>query len=173
MPRPAPPRPLGRRARHKAELRARILRAALDLFARQGFFDTTIEQITEAADVGKGTFFNYFPTKGHALAGFGEMQVARVEAALAEGRTSRKPLRQILRQLAHSLTEEPGRSQDLVRNLMVANLSSAPVRQLFRRKLARGRRRLTLLLRYGQQRGELRRDRPPAEVARVFQQLFL
>jgi hypothetical protein len=56
---------------------------------------------------------------------------------------------------------------------MVANLSSAPVRQLFRRNLARGRRRLALLLRYGQQRGELRRDRPPAEVARAFQQLFM
>lgn len=171
--RPGSARPPGRRARRKTELRARILRAALDLFARQGFFDTTIEQITEAADVGKGTFFNYFPTKEHALAGFGEMQVARVEAALAKARGSRKPVRQILRQLAHSLTEEPGRSQDLVRNLMVANLSSDPVRQLFRHNLARGRRRLGRLLSYGQQRGEIRRDRPPAELARAFQQLFM
>ena len=70
---PAPPAaPGGRRARRKAELRERILRAALDIIARQGFFATTVEQITEAADVGKGTFFNYFPSKEHALAGFGQ-----------------------------------------------------------------------------------------------------
>ncbi|HSC78681.1 MAG TPA: TetR family transcriptional regulator, partial [Candidatus Acidoferrales bacterium] len=79
----APP-PAGRRARRKAELRQRILAAAFELFARQGFFATTVEQITEAADVAKGTFFNYFPTKEHVLGGFGDMQLARIEAALAE-----------------------------------------------------------------------------------------
>jgi AcrR family transcriptional regulator len=168
---PTPPR--GRRARHKAELRSRILRAALDLFARQGFFATTVEQITEAADVGKGTFFNYFPSKEHVLSGFGEFQVARVEAALAAVRAGREPIREVLRRLIHALAEEPGRSQALVRSLLVANLSSEPVRQVFRGNLGRGRRRLAQLFALGQQRGEIRRDRKPAELARLFQQIFL
>lgn len=163
----------GRRARHKAELRSRILRAALDLFARQGFFATTVEQITEAADVGKGTFFNYFPSKEHVLSGFGEFQVARVEAALAAARAGREPMREVLRQLIHALAEEPGRSQALVRSLLVANLSSEPVRQVFRGNLARGRRRLAQLFALGQQQGEIRRDRKPAELARLFQQILL
>ncbi len=161
---------LGRRARRKAELRARILRAALDLFARQGFFDTTIEQITEAADVGKGTFFNYFPTKEHVLGGFGQMQVAKVEAAVAEAHASQGPVKETLRRLTYSLAEEPGRSQALLRSLLLANLSSEPVRQLFRRNLARGRRRLTKLIDYGQRRGEIRKDIKAADMARIFQQ---
>jgi AcrR family transcriptional regulator len=37
------------------------------LFVRRGFEAVTVEQIAEAADVGKGTFFNYFPTKTHVL----------------------------------------------------------------------------------------------------------
>ena len=40
------------------------LRLALALFRDQGYEATTIEQITERADVAKGTFFNYFPSKG-------------------------------------------------------------------------------------------------------------
>ena len=53
----------GRRERHKAEIRDRLVRAAIKLFGTRGFTDTTVEDITEAADVAKGTFFNYFSTK--------------------------------------------------------------------------------------------------------------
>ena len=170
---PAPAPSLGRRTRHKAELRSRLLRAALDLFARQGFAATTVEQITEAADVGKGTFFNYFPSKEQVLTGFGQLQVGRIEAALALARAGQEPMREVLRRLTYALAEEPGRSQALVRSLLVANLSSEPVRQVFRGNLARGRRRLAQLFAHGQRRGEIRRDRKPAELARLFQQMFL
>ncbi|MBI3002561.1 MAG: TetR family transcriptional regulator [candidate division NC10 bacterium] len=162
----------GRRARRRAETRARILRAALGLFARQGVFATTVEQITEAADVGKGTFFNYFPSKEHVLAGFGEMQLAKVQAAVAAPRAGEVPVRDALRRLMSALAEEPGRSPTLVRSLLVANLSREPVRQMMRRNLGRGRRLLARLLAYGQDRGEVRRDRDPAELARLFQQAF-
>lgn len=162
----------GRRARRHAEIRARILRAALDLFARQGFFATTVEQITEAADVGKGTFFNYFPTKEHALAGFGQLQLSKVEAAVEAAQSHGGPVRAVLHRLVHALAEEPTRSPTLVRSLIIANLSSEPVRQLMRRNLARGRRLLAQLLVQAQERGELRRDLKPIELARLFQQMF-
>ncbi len=165
--------PVGRRARRHAEIRGRIVRAALDRFARQGFFSTTVEQITEAADVGKGTFFNYFPTKEHVAAGFGELQVDKVRAALGAVRKGEKAVREVLHRLVHALAEEPGSSPNLVRSLLVANLSSEAVRELMRRNLGRGRRLLAQLVAHGQRRGELRGDRKPAEVARLFQQTFL
>ena len=164
--------PQGRRARRRAETRTRILRAAWGLFARQGFFATTVEQITEAADVGKGTFFNYFPSKEHVLAGFGEMQVGKIRAALEDYRRQPRPIREVLQRLVYALAEEPGRSPALVRSLLVANLSSEPVRQLWRRNLERGRRALAQLLAEGQRRGELRRDRKPLELCRHFQQTY-
>ena len=169
----APTVPGGRRARRKAELRERILRAALDIIARQGFFATTVEQITEAADVGKGTFFNYFPSKEHALAGFGEMQVARVRAAHAEAQAGQRPARDILERLLMRLAEEPGRSQALVRSMMVANLSSEAVRHLFRRNLGRGRRLLAEIIAYGQDRGEIESHHTPIDLARALQQMFM
>jgi AcrR family transcriptional regulator len=164
--------PTSRRARRRAETRARILRAALDLFARQGFFATTVEQITEAADVGKGTFFNYFPSKEHALAGFGEIQVSKVQVALAEIRQGAGPLRAVLRRLAHALAEEPGRSPSLVRGLLAAHSSSESFLKVMRHNLVRGRRVLARVVAEGQRRGEIRLDIKPAELAGLFQQTF-
>ncbi|HEV8383818.1 MAG TPA: helix-turn-helix domain-containing protein, partial [Candidatus Acidoferrales bacterium] len=64
----------GRRERRRAETREKIFRAALGLYAARGLGAVTVEDITEAADVGKGTFFNYFPSKEHVFEAFGEMQ---------------------------------------------------------------------------------------------------
>ena len=57
----------GRRARKKAEVHARLRESALRLMVEHGYEAVTVEQITGAADVAKGTFFNYYPSKGHVL----------------------------------------------------------------------------------------------------------
>ncbi len=77
---------MGRRQRRAAETRVRLFRCALQLFAERGFPNVTVEDITEAADVGKGTFFNYFESKDHVLGVMAEIQLGKVReaAALAE-----------------------------------------------------------------------------------------
>lgn len=54
---------LSRRERKKKETHEKIFSNAMQLFRSQGFSATSVEQITQQADVGKGTFYNYFPTK--------------------------------------------------------------------------------------------------------------
>jgi AcrR family transcriptional regulator len=54
---------LGLRERKKQRTRAAIQREAMRLFLKQGYEQTTIEQIAEAADISPSTFFNYFPSK--------------------------------------------------------------------------------------------------------------
>ncbi|MDP4126372.1 MAG: TetR/AcrR family transcriptional regulator [Bacillota bacterium] len=54
---------LSRRERKKQETREKIFSNAMQLFRLQGFNATSVEQITQHADVGKGTFYNYFSTK--------------------------------------------------------------------------------------------------------------
>jgi AcrR family transcriptional regulator len=51
------------RDRKAKETRARIARTALELFISQGYTETTLDQIAEAADVGRRTIFDHFPSK--------------------------------------------------------------------------------------------------------------
>jgi AcrR family transcriptional regulator len=51
------------RERKKAKTRALIRQQARRLFREQGYSETTVEQIAEAAEVSPSTFFRYFPTK--------------------------------------------------------------------------------------------------------------
>ncbi len=68
---PAHPRPLdgpvaptvGLRERKKQKTKEAIQRVALRLFLKQGYDETTIEQIAAAVEISPSTFFNYFPTK--------------------------------------------------------------------------------------------------------------
>jgi AcrR family transcriptional regulator len=70
-----------RRERKKAATRARIIEEATALFRRNGYQGTTIEDITEAADVAPRTFYSYFDAKVDvALAQFEEWAAHQVEA---------------------------------------------------------------------------------------------
>jgi len=57
----------GRRDRKKNETRQALRDAAHRLFAEKGFSQTTIDDIAEAADVSRRTFFRYFDSKDDLL----------------------------------------------------------------------------------------------------------
>jgi AcrR family transcriptional regulator len=160
----------GRRERRTVETRERLFRAALDLFARKGFTETTVEDITEAADVGKGTFFNYFPSKDHILLAFGEMQLAKLECAVAEAHRSGEPMPQFLRSLGVRMTQEPTRHPGIIRTLLQAYLSTTPVRAAMLDLQRRVHDLHAEIVLIGQERGEIRKDLPASEIAHVFRQ---
>ncbi|QAA76162.1 MAG: Transcriptional regulator, AcrR family [Candidatus Bipolaricaulis sibiricus] len=65
-------------------VRARLLRAGRELFARYGLKKTTVEELAQAAGVAKGTFYLFFPSK-EAL--YGQVlldEVPRLVARLVE-----------------------------------------------------------------------------------------
>jgi AcrR family transcriptional regulator len=64
---PEPDNALTLRERKKIRTRLAVRRAALRLFAEQGYADTTIEQIADAADVSPRTFYRYFGVKESVL----------------------------------------------------------------------------------------------------------
>jgi AcrR family transcriptional regulator len=162
--------PSDRRTRRSTEVRERLFRAALSLFAKKGYSETTVEDITNAADVGKGTFFNYFPSKDHILLAFGEMQYGKLQAAVEEARLTSTPMPIFLRSLGQRMTEEPTRNPAILRALLLAYLSSTPVREAM---LDLQKRVLALhseMIQLGQERGEIRDDLAPLEIAQVFRQ---
>jgi AcrR family transcriptional regulator len=56
-----------RRERKKQQTKRLLMDTAITLFGEQGYEQTTVAQIAEAADVSTKTFFNYFPSKEDVL----------------------------------------------------------------------------------------------------------
>ena len=59
--------PPGRRQAHKMRTQRALQRAALELFAKNGYDTTTTDEVAERAGVSPRTFFRYFPTKESVL----------------------------------------------------------------------------------------------------------
>jgi AcrR family transcriptional regulator len=163
---------MGRRERRAAQTRLKLFRCALQLFAARGFSNVTVEDITEAADVGKGTFFNYFASKDHVLSVMAEIQLGKVREALQAAEDGKRSIRFVVRDLFAKVSEEPGRSPELARALLTAFLSSS-IKELLRQNMASGRRMAGRIFELGQQRGEIDPKLKTEHVALHLQQSFL
>ncbi|PDT01192.1 TetR family transcriptional regulator [Rhizobium chutanense] len=73
----------GRRERKRRQTRERIEQAAMTLFLQRGFEATTVEDITEAADVSKRSFFDYFPSKEEVVFAWQDSFADRLMAEIA------------------------------------------------------------------------------------------
>jgi AcrR family transcriptional regulator len=146
----------GRRERRAAETRRRLFRCALQLIAERGFPNVTVEDITEAADVGKGTFFNYFATKDHVLGVMAEIQLGKVNEAVSLAGQDKQTIHSVLHRLMLRLAEEPGRSPDLARALISSFLTNKSVREMIvGRMMEGGHKMIAEVVAAGQKRGEI------------------
>ena len=158
----------GRRARRRRETHSRIFDAALRLFAERGYANTPVEEITEAADVAKGTFFNYFPTKEAILEALAERQLGVIKTAEERARQA-ATVRPVLLEMIHGLAERPSRSQLLLRSLMGVAMTHNSLSNFLGRALEGGRGHVAAIMQRGQELGELRSDVSPVELARIVQ----
>jgi AcrR family transcriptional regulator len=69
--------------RRKRRTRERLLAAALDLVAERGIDAVAINEITEAADVGVGSFYNHFESKDALYRALVDELLGRYGAAVA------------------------------------------------------------------------------------------
>jgi AcrR family transcriptional regulator len=162
-----------RRERRRAETRERIVRAALRLFSERGVSATTIEDITNAADVGKGTFFNYFPSKEDILAHLCQLQMGRIREFVAQAARSSESMERVLYQLAMLVTEEFREGPALIQSILASLFSSESSRKQMAEDFETDRSILAELMSARQQRGELRDDFSPIELATQFQWALL
>jgi TetR/AcrR family fatty acid metabolism transcriptional regulator len=79
----------------------RILRAAVKVFAEQGFFQSTIAQIAKAAGVADGTIYLYFKNKDDILVQFYQYKTSQIfehfREAVRKPKTAEEKLRCLIR----------------------------------------------------------------------------
>jgi AcrR family transcriptional regulator len=99
----------GRRARKKLETRAALNRAAVRLFASQGYEQTSVDDLCREADVSLRTFFRYFDGKEDVLFAR-EMDIEPFLTALRARPADEPPLSAF----ANAYLEQPRLSADAV-----------------------------------------------------------
>jgi AcrR family transcriptional regulator len=146
--------------------RARILKAAREIFFRDGFADTNLDEVASRAEVGKGTLYRHFESKAElyvaVLAAGGAVFDDGMRAACEQGATSLERLRSIGRFYRRYWSEHPEyffifsavHFQDFIGQLPSALVGE--VRGIWERPL----RRLEQVIADGVRRGELRRCDP-------------
>jgi TetR/AcrR family transcriptional regulator, fatty acid metabolism regulator protein len=82
---PAKRKPKGTRAdKPQPDKREKILRAAVKVFARKGFYATRVSEIAKAAGVADGTIYLYFENKDDVLISVFEDRITKLLAVLRE-----------------------------------------------------------------------------------------
>ena len=76
-----------------------VTRAAVELFASQGYANTSVQQVVEAAGVTKGALYHYFQSKDDLLFGIYErllsLQTERLTTIVARGEPTAETLRAV------------------------------------------------------------------------------
>lgn len=166
---------MGRRERKKILSRQAILEAAVREFSQKGFRETSVADIMNAADLGIGTFYNYFQSKEEVLIHLLGRMVEDVEASLRELKEARRPACEQLAS-ACSIT-----ARFLDENRYVLPLFLAAAEHSGLPEDAEERKPMPTpgfkhlfegILQEGQQAGEVRSDVPPELIAEMFHSIY-
>ena len=135
-------KPVDRRARRKAQTRAKLIEAARAVFARQGIDATRINEITDEADLGFGSFYNYFDSKDAIAAAIVEETAEDAGQAIDDATSDLDDPAEVVavahRTLIRLAAEDPEWGWLIVRLEISHNLASAALGPYAARDLDRG-----------------------------------
>jgi AcrR family transcriptional regulator len=160
-----------RRERKRLETQQKLIQAAMELISEKGLFDVRVEEITERADVGKGTFFNYFPTKEHLLASLFAVKRQQVADA-AEMMHAAHAIKPLLKEFVRMAINDPKRTPAMVQSIFSSALMNPAVKEPFCALINEARNTVRIALERAQKLGEVRKDIPALEMAKFFQQVM-
>jgi AcrR family transcriptional regulator len=163
---------VSRRERKKFETEQKLIKAAIGLVSEKGLFDVTVEQITERADVGKGTFFNYFPSKEHLLASIFDSKREQVAMA-GDLMRAATDVKAALHKFVQFAINEPKRTPQMVQSIFSSSLTNPSVREPFCALVNEARTTVQIALERGQELGQVRRDIEALEMAKFLQQVLV
>lgn len=154
---------MNRRERKRLTLANRLARVAFSQFESLGYEATTMEGIAAGADVAKATLYKYFPTKEALLAHHLEGEVSLAMAPLWRVLEKKTSFAAQLRHLLRVSAQWHGaRRQYLPHYLQFQFGYPGAAQEMFQR-----------LCSAGQQRGEVRTDLAPGQLAGMLQSLCL
>lgn len=149
------------------EKRERILKAAIEVFAKNGFYATRVSEIAKAAGVADGTIYLYFKNKDDVLITIFEEGIRRLLAILRDVADSEEPFE---RQVSRIIELQLGLLEDQreLAEVITVNLrqSSSLLKQYAAPLFMEYIDVIAGVVREGQRQGAFREDLNPRVVAR-------
>ncbi|KAA9111367.1 TetR/AcrR family transcriptional regulator [Microbacterium rhizomatis] len=146
-----------------------VTRAAVELFATQGYANTSVQQIVEAAGVTKGAMYHYFESKDDLLFGIYEtllsLQKSRMDEIIARGGAVGDVLRAVCVDVVETTIEFLPEGTVFFRS---AHLLSEPRRHEVTRRRREYHDEFSQLIVRGQNEGVYRTDIPLAVLVAHF-----
>ena len=154
--------------KNSRDTKGRIIQAAWDLFYRQGYDDTTVEEIIAASGTSRGSFYHYFEGKDALLSSLSylfDRKYEELSPCLSPDTDRFEQLMYLNRELFAMI--ENSVSLDLLARLYSSQLITRGDKHLLdhNRTYYKLLRRIVL---EGQERGELRGDVTVSEMVRVY-----
>ncbi|NEN86929.1 TetR/AcrR family transcriptional regulator [Paenibacillus elgii] len=154
------------RASRKQELKERIFTHAIKLFKEKGFDNVTVEEITQACGIAKGTFYNYFPKKEAVLLHLAVSQLESVHETIQNNKNMpdlKQQLLHLFSNLFHQYAEQPDMVRLVVSEMMRADMfinAEMRIIEKFRQALA-------ALLEDAKDKGQLAKQAASEDIAAV------
>ncbi|ORT54273.1 TetR/AcrR family transcriptional regulator [Streptomyces sp. CB03238] len=163
--------PASRRERSRQRVHDRLYTSALELFAEQGYEGTTIDHITERADVARGTFFNHFQRKEDLVTTWAEHRREKLRAFMEESLATQDDDTTVqLERCMAALAEFNEAEHDLTRVMLTAWVKSG--QPLLEEPDYAGH-VFTKIVSVGQSRGEVALDIDPVLAGNMLRDAYL
>ena len=163
---------LSRRERKKAELKEKMYRTALKLFRSKGFETTNVEEITEAVDVSRNTFFNYYSGKDRVLHEIAQRTVVYYERMLHEELESSGPVTEKIKRLLVQMGRNLQKEKAFYRTIFIEIMRSQAGLVEEDKEHTTVDDLLCLLLRRGQETGEIDAGLDPYQLAEMLTGIY-
>ena len=159
-----------------AARREQILQAAETCFARQGFHQTTIQDVIRESGLSAGCIYSYFASKEELIQAIGEDRHTRDRALLAVKDKETDPL-ESLRTIARAFLGDLQKEQGLRTRRVALQLWAEALRDdVIREQVTSGIRKpiaiIVRLLRHGQRLGVINGTINPQTIARTMVSMF-
>lgn len=167
------PNAISRRERKKLTTKAMLLDAARTLFAEKTVAKTTIDDITEAADVARATFFNYFQSKNAILQELWLEQISNfslsVDRQVAQPISTHDRLRNMFGEFVRALLKRPDYFKAVTGELELD--WSTP--EISKTRVDRFHDALARLVTAGIAQGDIRTDYQPSFIAQMIGAIYI
>lgn len=155
---------ISRRERKKIESKEIILKAARRYFQEKGFDNTSIEDISEEADISKSTFFNYFESKESLLYEIAEGEIKKIEIFITEKLNNNLSAKEKIYMVMELMVEDTAPFLTITKRVMeaislISDEKTSPIMKI--------ENILTNLIEEGQKNGEIKTNYSAADIAAV------